>query len=73
MASKFQWLPFGGGAHKCIGLHFSYIQSKIFLRALLLRFRVVPATSEKTEWFHIPFPHPKQSFRLIPLEAKGAA
>lgn len=67
MESRYQWLPFGAGAHKCIGLHFSYIQSKVFLRALLRRFSVLPATPEKTEWFHIPFPHPKQSFRLVPL------
>lgn len=72
MESKYQWLPFGGGSHKCIGLHFSYIQSKIFLRALLRRFTVMPVTNEKTEWFSIPFPHPKQSFRLVP-RVRGAA
>ena len=26
----FQFIPFGGGAHKCLGLHFAEIQSKIF-------------------------------------------
>tara|TARA_R110000823_G_scaffold27609_8_gene80360 strand:- start:18741 stop:20174 length:1434 start_codon:yes stop_codon:yes gene_type:complete len=36
----FQYVPFGGGAHKCLGMHFSEVQSKIFLFHLLKNFRV---------------------------------
>jgi cytochrome P450 len=36
----FQYIPFGGGAHKCLGMHFSEVQSKMFLFHLLKNFRV---------------------------------
>lgn len=35
----YQYLPFGGGAHMCIGLHFAEIEIKAILYQLLLRFR----------------------------------
>ena len=35
-----QWIPFGGGAHKCIGLNFAEIQVKLFLYHLLKNYRV---------------------------------
>src|SRR5262245_24313963 len=27
---KYAWVPFGGGAHMCLGLHFAYMQAKSF-------------------------------------------
>lgn len=36
----FQYIPFGGGAHKCLGMHFSEVQSKMFLFHLLKNFKV---------------------------------
>ncbi|WP_067491950.1 cytochrome P450 [Actinomadura hibisca] len=36
---KYAWHPFGGGAHKCIGLHFAGMQVKSILHQLLLRYR----------------------------------
>ncbi len=40
----FLWVPFGGGAHKCIGLHFGQMEVKAILHQLLLRFKwSVPA------------------------------
>lgn len=36
----FQYIPFGGGAHKCLGLHFAEIQGKMFLFHLLKRYRI---------------------------------
>ncbi|MGH8529389.1 MAG: cytochrome P450 [Nevskiales bacterium] len=35
----FLWVPFGGGAHKCIGLHFGEMEVKAILHQLLLRYR----------------------------------
>ncbi len=37
---KYAFVPFGGGIHTCLGLHFTYLQAKIFLRHFLGRFRV---------------------------------
>ena len=36
----FQYIPFGGGAHKCLGLHFAEVQSKLFLYHFLKRYEV---------------------------------
>lgn len=35
----FLWVPFGGGAHKCIGLHFGEMEVKAVLHQMLLRYR----------------------------------
>ncbi|CAM3713255.1 cytochrome P450 [Smaragdicoccus niigatensis] len=36
---RMAWLPFGGGAHKCIGLYFGGMQVKSIMHQMLLRFR----------------------------------
>ncbi|WP_019633262.1 cytochrome P450 [Actinomadura atramentaria] len=36
---RYAWEPFGGGAHKCIGLHFAGMQVKSVLHQWLLRYR----------------------------------
>ena len=35
----FQWIPFGGGAHMCIGQHFADLQVKAVMHQILRRFR----------------------------------
>ncbi|MZR61827.1 cytochrome P450 [Alcanivorax sp. DP30] len=43
----YAWVPFGGGAHKCIGLHFAEMQVKAILHQVLLNYRwSVPADYE---------------------------
>lgn len=43
----YAWVPFGGGAHKCIGLHFAELQVKAVLHQVLLRYQwSVPADYE---------------------------
>jgi len=43
----YAWVPFGGGAHKCIGLHFAEMQVKAILHQVLLHYRwSVPADYE---------------------------
>lgn len=44
---RYAWTPFGGGVHKCIGMHFGGMQVKAIMHQLLLRFRwSVPASYE---------------------------
>lgn len=43
----FQYVPFGGGAHKCLGLHFAQVQSKMFLFHFLKDYKVELRTKKK--------------------------
>jgi cytochrome P450 len=44
---RYAWSPFGGGAHKCIGLHFGGMEVKAIMHQMLLRHRwTVPAGYE---------------------------
>ncbi|OLR95109.1 cytochrome P450 [Actinokineospora bangkokensis] len=38
-AHRFAWMPFGGGAHKCLGMHFGMHEVKVLLHAVLRTFR----------------------------------
>jgi cytochrome P450 family 135 len=40
---SYAWLPFGGGAHRCIGAGLAELEMKIALRTLLRRVRLGPA------------------------------
>jgi cytochrome P450 len=63
---RYAWLPFGGGMHMCLGLHFAQMQMKIFL-AELLRTRTIqledPAPP-KMEWLPIAKPRKGLPVRL---------
>jgi cytochrome P450 len=51
----FQYVPFGGGAHKCLGLHFAETQGKMFLFHLLKQYRVIK-NPKLTQFKTIAFP-----------------
>lgn len=55
---SFQWLPFGGGAHKCLGLHFAEMQTKIFLFHLLRNYRVAADPTHKPRIRYVPLEIP---------------
>ena len=55
---KYAWVPFGGGAHMCIGLHFAYMQVKILMAQLLTRYRI-ELTHGDPQWQPWPIPKPK--------------
>ncbi len=54
---RFAWAPFGGGAHKCIGLNFALMQVKAFTVALLSQRRVT-LDDPATQWRRLPIPQP---------------
>ena len=68
---RFAWAPFGGGAHKCIGLHFSTMQVKAFTVALLRRHRMERASEGHVSWQRMPIPCPRGGLpmRLVPRTA----
>ena len=62
----FLWLPFGGGAHKCIGMHFGAMEVKAALHQMLLRFRwsVPPGYTMPQDWTSLPIPADRLPLRL---------
>ncbi len=56
---KYAWVPFGGGAHMCLGLHFAYMQVKVFLYHLLSTRRIVLADGYEGDFSMFPIPKPK--------------
>jgi cytochrome P450 len=56
---RFAWVPFGGGAHMCIGLHFATMQIRILVAHLLSRYRIDLAPDSGTDWQIFPIPRPK--------------
>jgi cytochrome P450 len=67
-AHRFAWTPFGGGAHKCLGMHFAGMQVKAFTFQLLRRYRLVLPDGHRPTWARIPIPKPKEGLP-IRLEA----
>jgi cytochrome P450 len=56
---KFAFVPFGGGAHMCLGLHFAYMQAKCFTWHFLNNFRVAVAPGYQANWRMLPIPYPR--------------
>jgi cytochrome P450 len=56
---KYAWVPFGGGAHMCLGLHFAYMQAKAFFFALLSTRRIVVPEGYRAGFHMVPIPRPK--------------
>lgn len=61
---KYAWVPFGGGAHMCLGLHFAYLQMKLFIHHLLTQARVEVAEGYEPEWQPWPIPKPKDGLKV---------
>lgn len=61
---KFAWVPFGGGAHMCLGLHFAYMQVKILMAQLLTRYSIEIEEGYKPDWQAWPIPKPKDGLKV---------
>jgi cytochrome P450 len=61
---KFAWVPFGGGAHMCLGLHFAYLQTKTFFYHLLTTHRIVRTHHGETAWQYWPIPKPRDGLPI---------
>jgi cytochrome P450 len=64
---RFAWIPFGGGAHQCIGLNFAYIQMKSFVSQFLPRFEFSLPENYKANMAMLPIPKHKDG---LPLKLK---
>lgn len=61
---KYAWVPFGGGAHMCLGLHFAYMQIKILMAQLLQQYEVVVEDGYEPKWQPWPIPQPKDGLKV---------
>jgi cytochrome P450 len=61
---KFAWVPFGGGAHMCLGLHFAYMQAKCFTRHFLKNLSVSLEPGYQPQWQLWPIPKPKDGLKV---------
>lgn len=66
---RMAWEPFGGGVHKCIGMHFAGAEVKIVLHHLLRNFEwhVDPGYRAPMDLKSLPFPKDGQPVRLTRL------
>jgi cytochrome P450 len=62
---KFAFVPFGGGAHMCIGLNFAYMQAKCFMWHFLRNFVVSIPPYYRPKWQLWPIPKPRDGLKII--------
>lgn len=68
---RFAWVPFGGGAHMCLGLHFAIMQTKCILFHLLTAASIEVPSGYAPRWALWPIPQPKDGLpvQLRPIGA----
>lgn len=68
---RFAFVPFGGGAHMCLGLHFAYMQAKCFARHFLQNLSVTLPPGYTPKWQMWPIPKPRDGLRVVvkPVES----
>ena len=62
--TAWQYCPFGGGAHMCLGLHFAEIQVKAVMHHLLRRYRWSVSPGYRMPVDHTSLPKPKDDLPL---------
>lgn len=58
----YAWAPFGGGAHKCLGMNFAIMEAKAFFAVFLPRFRIAPRPAAR--WRRLPIPAPVDGLQV---------
>ena len=62
---RYAFVPFGGGAHMCLGLNYAHMQSRAFARHLLQRFEFRLPSGYEPSWSLLPIAKPKDG---LPVE-----
>lgn len=55
---RFGWIPFGGGVHKCIGLHFGTLEVKAILHQMLRNYTWTVPENYEARWDNTSLPIP---------------
>jgi cytochrome P450 len=62
----FQFFPFGGGAHKCIGMHFAQMEYRNFLFKFLKRFDFESRHTKQDVYMQtFPLPKPDDDMPIV--------
>jgi cytochrome P450 len=67
-AHRYAWVPFGGGAHKCIGMYFGTQEVKILIHHLVRRYRFSTPPGYQVPWDLVALPMPADG---LPLELRS--
>jgi cytochrome P450 len=62
---RFANLAFGGGVHKCIGMHFGRAEVKALLHRLLLNFRIEVPADYEVSWDMTSLPTPADGLPVV--------
>lgn len=63
---KYAFVPYGGGAHMCLGLNFAYMQARCFAYHLLTRAEIAAPPDYRPSWKLWPIPQPRDGLRIRP-------
>ena len=58
------YYPFGGGAHKCVGMHLAAMNAKLFIHQLLLKYRFKTPDNYSPRMVKMPMPRPADDLPL---------
>ncbi len=61
---KYQWVPFGGGAHICIGMQFAFMAARLALHHMLVRHRFERTSDRDPDLVILPITYPKDGLPL---------
>ncbi|MEA3003692.1 MAG: hypothetical protein QOH81_2480, partial [Sphingomonadales bacterium] len=61
---RFAFVPFGGGAHGCLGANFAYLQIRALLRLILEKHELSFADEKAPTWYHWPNCRPLGGLRI---------
>lgn len=66
----FAFAPYGGGAHKCLGMHFANILAKVFLHRFVLSYEFEVPEGYRYDVQPLPIPKPRDGLpmRLTPIK-----
>ena len=62
---RLAFMPFGAGAHKCIGMHFATIVVKVVIHHLLCDYRIETRPGYTLEWDMTALPAPTDGFPVL--------
>ena len=61
---RFAFVPFGAGAHGCLGTNFASLQARTLLRHILERHELVLPHPGEPKWYHWPNCRPVGGMRI---------